>query len=69
MKHNWQPHPDSCTARMPFRRVRYCLNCGTQQERVGEYWWGRVIDYSWWPKVGRCGKQPPNTVRPIGAEL
>jgi len=62
MKHNWERHPYSETFRLPFRRVRVCANCGTQQEHVDHHLWMRVVGYSWEPKVGRCGRAPPNII-------
>jgi len=75
MKHEWARHPDSETRRMPLQRVRYCLNCETQQQWTSRQEWGRVVGYSWHPLVGKCkqGKvpwiiRPVPTPKPAGAK-
>ena len=34
--------------------IRECKKCGAIQVKDADYLWGRVVGYSWSPKVGRC---------------
>jgi len=58
MKHNWE-HKNPAPGTKYFiyfgcHDLRKCKNCGAIQRKDAEYEWGRVIGYSWWPKVGKC---------------
>lgn len=63
-QHNWQ------IRYMPIRedrghshsmqyKHRVCLTCDVEQAQTANYEWGRVVGYSWYPKIGRC-KPPRN---------
>lgn len=58
MRHKWNydytpPNADLGTLLMggPWRQ---CIHCKVVQEKTTQYSWGRVVGYSWYPKLGLC---------------
>lgn len=58
MKHKWESkNPAPNTKYFKYfgcHDLRECENCGAIQAKYSNTEWGRVIGYSWYPKVGKC---------------
>ena len=56
MAHEWV----DITRELPIAKqlsvygARRCVKCGAEQEKIANYSWGRVMNYQWYPLVGRC---------------